>query len=170
MALGNIRLFENDQFGAIGSRRYQTQANTTVINPGEPVSRALGSNYVTAMATNKPVAGTDYLVGIASGPKVSTQTTTADGIVDVIPLTPNQIWGIAPKVAATWGIGTGTAVVQATYNALVGTRVLIDLTSGVYTLLAADSANNGCIVENLDITKVPNTVAFSFRAQINSNQ
>lgn len=62
---------------------------------------------------------------------------------------------IAPKVAATWNT-------QAKYNALVGARVLIDLTAGVYTILAADGAGNGCIVEYLDISKYPGMVAFSW--------
>lgn len=56
---------------------------------------------------------------------------------------------------------------QAEYDALVGARVLIDLTAGSYTLLASDSANNGCVVEPLDISLFPGKVAFSIRAGAN---
>ena len=56
---------------------------------------------------------------------------------------------------------------QAEYDALVGARVLLDLTSGTYTILATDSANNGCVVEPLDISRFPNKVAFSIRAGAN---
>jgi hypothetical protein len=52
---------------------------------------------------------------------------------------------------------------QSEYDALVGKRVLIDLTTGSYTILATDSANNGCVVQPLDISKQPGKVAFSFR-------
>ena len=56
---------------------------------------------------------------------------------------------------------------QSEYDALVGARVLLDLTAGVYTILATDGANNGCVVMPLDISKYPNKVAFTFRAGCN---
>ena len=76
--------------------------------------------------------------------------------MQVTPLVPGVTYLIAPKVAATWDT-------QAEYDALVGARVLLDLTAGAYTILAADGATNGCVVEPLDISKYPGKVAFSIR-------
>ena len=111
------------------------------------------------MATNKPVVATDYLAGISTS--VSTDTVAAAGYVMVQPLLPGQVWLIAPKVAATWNT-------QAEYDALIGKRVLIDLTAGVYTILAADGATSGCVIEYLDVSKHPGKVAFSFRAGVSA--
>lgn len=127
---------------------------TTTILAGEPVSKALGAAVVTTMATNKPVVGTDYLAGIAT--TTSTETATAAGTVDVTPISNAYVWLISPKVPATFAT-------QSAYNALVGARVLLDKTNGVYTILAADSANNGCVIENLNIATTPAKVAFTFR-------
>ena len=86
----------------------------------------------------------------------STETATLDGTVEVQPIAPGIIYLIAPKVAATWNT-------QAKYNALVGARVLIDVTSGKLTILAADGSTYGCVIENLNIQQYPGLVAFSIR-------
>lgn len=125
---------------------------TASINPGEPVQKLAGAAGASQFPNNGPTT-TIRIMGVAAS--VSTETAAAAGTVDVIPANPGQLWLIAPKVATTWNT-------QAKYNALVGSRVLIDLTAGVYTLLAADGAGNGCIVEFLDISKYPGMVAFSF--------
>lgn len=62
----------------------------------------------------------------------------------------------APKTSATWDT-------QSEYDALVGARITIDLTSGTYSMDASDGATNGCVVEPLDIAKYPGKVRFSFR-------
>lgn len=157
MSIGNITVLAEGSFGNRGSTRFGCAANTTVINPGEPVAKTLGNstgNVVTAAATNFPVVGTDYLAGVATS--TSTQTASVAGVVDVMKVGTDMIFVIAPKVAATWDT-------QAEYDALVGARVLLDLTTGVYTILASDSANNGCVVQPLDISKYPSKVAFTFR-------
>lgn len=136
-----------------GALTYSVASGTTAsINAGEPVEKLAGAANVKALVTNSPTA-TNRIVGVASS--VSNETSTASGVVQVIPATNGQIWMIAPKVAATWAT-------QSAYNALVGSRVLIDLTTGIYTILAADGAGNGCIVEYLDISKYPGQVAFSW--------
>ena len=155
MALGNITILDQSTMAGIGARPQQVQANSTTIYAGEPVAKALGAQYVTAMATNKPVVGTDYLAGVAA--TTSTQTATADGVVSVYPIVPGVQYLIAPNAPASWDT-------QAEYDALVGDRVLLNLTTGVYTILATDSATNGCVVENLDVFKYPGKVAFSFRS------
>ena len=154
MAKGDILVHKNTAFGEPGSKICNVAAGATAINVGEPVLRALGAGVVTAMATNKPVVATDYLEGIAASN--STQTASVAGTVEVIPLIPGTIYKMKPKVAATWDT-------QAEYDALVGYRVLIDLTAGSYTILAADGATSGCVIEPLDVAKNPGYVAFSFR-------
>lgn len=155
MALGNITLYSEGSFGYPGDEEYLVAAGAVgSILPGEPVSKALGAAVVTAMATNKPVVGTDYLAGIAS--TTSTDTVAAAGVVRVTKMLPGMTYLIAPNVAGTWDT-------QAKYDALVGARVLLDLTGGVYTILAADGATNGCVVETLNIAKFPGKVRFSIR-------
>lgn len=154
MATGDIIPFESanssKQGGAI---KYAVQSGTTAsIKAGEPVQKIAGTAYVTQMLTNSPTT-TNRQVGVAAS--ASNETSSADGTVDVIPSAPGQIWLIKPKVAATWNT-------QAKYNALVGTRVLIDLTTSTFTILASDSASNGCIIEWLDVGTYPGYVAFSF--------
>mgnify|MGYP007071057837 CR=1 FL=1 len=90
----------------------------------------------------------------------STQTASVAGTVDVIPAAPGQLWLISPKVAA------GFTDSQTNYNTQVGKRVLIDLTSSVYTILAVDGASQGCIVEWNDLSRYPGKVAFSFSSLV----
>lgn len=136
-----------------GSQKYAVAAGTVAsIKAGEPVQKLAGAARVTALLNNSPTA-TNRIVGVAAS--TSTETASTAGTVDVIPTAPGQLWLISPKVPATWDT-------QAEYNNLVGARVLIDLTSGSYTLLAADGAGNGCIVEYLDVALYPGKVAISF--------
>lgn len=161
MSAGNIQFLDMAQFGSIGSRKYAVAAGTTSsINPGEPVAKALGAPTVSATATNTPVVATDFLAGIST--TTSTETANAAGSVEVMPMIPGVVYLIAPKVAATWDT-------QAEYDALVGDRVLFDLTSGVYTILATDNAANGLVVEPLDINIYPGKVAFTIRAAVAYN-
>ena len=127
------------------------------ILPGEPVTKVAGAAGVLAMLTNSPTT-TNRIVGIATAQ--SNETASVDGTVEVLPAIPGQRFLIAPKVAATWNT-------QAKYNALIGARVLIDHTAGVYTILASDGASNGCVVEYLDIARYPGLVAFSWNAIVN---
>lgn len=155
MTLGDITILaQASSQGGRGSRLYNVAAGATAIYAGEPVIRALGATSVTVMLTNSPVVATTYVVGIAE--TTSTHTASAAGTVQVYPTTNQTTWLIAPKVAATFDT-------QAEYDALVGARVLIDLTSGVYTILAADGATYGCVIQPLDVAKYPGKVAFSFR-------
>ena len=154
MATGDIRVLDAGAFGQQGSKVCNVAASATLIYPGEPVIRDVGGIVVYPMATNSPVVSSDYVAGIAT--TTSTNTSVSAGTVGVMPLVPGVIYGIKPNSAAAWDT-------QAEYDALVGKRVLIDLTTLKYTILASDSANNGCVVEALDIKRTPNTVAFSIR-------
>lgn len=103
---------------------------------------------------------TDYLVGIAVSE--STQTASAAGSVLVMPLVPGTTYIAAPLTAASYDT-------QAEYDALVGKRVLFDLTSGTYTIGHTDGATNGLVVAALDISKYPGKVAFFIRNGVDSN-
>jgi hypothetical protein len=158
MAVGDITIYEQSTIQLNGAKKANVAAGATTINPGEPVAATLGGTTVTALATNKPVVGTDYMSGIAMS--TSTQTASVAGTVDYLPLQPGLVYMISPKAPTSWDT-------QSEYDALVGKRVLLDLTTGSYTILASDSANNGCVVAPLDIAKYPGKVAFSIRSAVN---
>jgi hypothetical protein len=151
---GDITIKDQSVMAGIGARKFLVAASATLIYPGEPVTKALGAAVVTPMATNKPVVATDFLAGIAA--TESTNTAGAAGEVWVYPLVPGVIYLMKPNSAAAFDT-------QAEYDALVGDRVLIDLTAGEYTILATDGATSGCVIEALDVAKYPGMVAFSFR-------
>jgi hypothetical protein len=155
MALGDITIYGEGAFGYPGSTNFATATATAqAIKAGEPVAKALAGTVVTALATSKPVVGTDYLAGIAA--TSSTETATLTGTVQVTKMTDGVTYLIAPKTAASWDT-------QAEYDALVGARVTFDLTTGVYTINATDASGNGLVVEPLDISKYPGKVRFSIR-------
>lgn len=154
MAIGDITILEQTNSMGRGGRVYNVALGATTINAGEPVYHTLGTTSVITGGTSQPVVNTDYFAGIAL--TTSTQTTTANGSVSVLPIVMGTTYLIAPKTAATWAT-------QLAYNDLVGKRVLIDLTAGSYTLLATDNSTYGCVVMPLDISKYPGKVAFAFR-------
>lgn len=160
---GDITPYNDSAFGIQGSVQHQVAASAgaPAINPGEPVNKTLGNQYVITQPTSGQAVATNFMAGIAT--TLSSESTTLDGIVNVTPLQDGQIWLIAPATAATWNT-------QAKYNALVGSRVLIQKSTtgntGVYTILAADGSTNGCVIENLNITQYPGKVAFSFRSAL----
>jgi hypothetical protein len=164
--LGDIQVYDNGAFGYPGADTYNVASGVvSSIKAGEPVMKLLGDPSVVAMTTNMPNTGSAFLVaGIAE--TTSTDTASAAGIVKVLKMVEGQSFLIAPKVAATWDT-------QSEYDALVGDRVLLDLTGTLaagtqtYTILAADSANYGCVVLPLDVQKYPNKVRFAFRNAVN---
>jgi hypothetical protein len=160
--LGDIQIYDAGAFGSPGDVEYAVAAGTVKekIKAGEPVAKALGGFVVTAMATNSPSVGTNFIAGIAT--TTSTDTVAAAGTVKVMKMRPGQSFLIAPNVAATWNT-------QAKYDLLVGDRVFIDLTgtaalgTATYTILASDDTYGGCVILPLDIQKYPNMVRFAFR-------
>lgn len=166
MAIGDVQIYKDGAFSPIGARRYVVAKSGTTIKPGEPVNKTVttvaGANLATAVIpaiTLSPSAGTTFIIGIASGPgAASTNTSTAAGVVDVIPCVSGVIYLCAPLTSTLWDT-------QAEYDALVGTRVLFDLTSSTYTITTVHTFNafNGLIVEPLDIARYPGKVAFSVR-------
>ena len=154
MAQGDIKFLTSTTFGLHAAQSYQCEANTAVILPGEPVVLNTGArNYVLAASDGDGVIGTDVLIGIAEN--TSTQTATVDGKVSVHTFVP----GIEYRAAAKSAAAVDT---QAEYDLLVGKRVVLDLTGGVYTIdtAAADSASNAILIRDLDIQNYPGQVAF----------
>jgi hypothetical protein len=161
--LGDIIIYQQASAqGGRGAKRLNVAASATIINAGEPVVMVAGASAVVAGATNLiavpspfvpySVSGTG-LVGIAE--TSSTNSASLAGYVDIVPVSSQTIYLINANASAS--VNT-----QAKYDALVGSRVLIDLTTGKYTLLTTDSALNGCVIQSLDIFKFPGKVAFSF--------
>jgi len=183
MALGDITFLATQVApGGRGSRLFNVAAGTPIL-AGEPViglatTKAPGLPVVTvgpfpSVQTN-PTTSSAYVVGIAA--TNSTNTTTVSGSVYVNPVNSEDTWIISPAVAATFGVGT--TLTQSTYDALVGSRVLIqsgagnlayvaNTNAGTYSLLATDSANNGAVVAAIDISRYPGKVAFRFRDSVN---
>ena len=158
MAIGDILVLEQTSEMGRGSRLYNVAASATLIYPGEPVMvTALGDVVVLKADNNFPVVATDFVVGIAQ--TTSTNTASLAGTVEVLPMNSATTYLIAPKVALTF--------TQATYDAIVGKRYLIDLTAGAFTMLAADGATYGCVIQPLDFLKYNGKVAFAFRAGSN---
>ena len=177
MAANDITIFDDGTY-LPGSKRYKVvKGRTSAINVGELVVKIRGSAYVTAWtpggaaSSAKPSIGTDFLVGLSTS--TSTETNTANGVVDVMPVVTGMTFLCSPDVAATWDT-------QAEYDALVGDRVLLAYSStGVFTVLASDyggtdttaraATGSGVIVEPLDIVVHPGKVRFSLAQRLMYN-
>lgn len=167
MALGDLTILEQNQISGRGGRLYNVAAGTPIY-AGDPVQiRVVGNVSVEPSLNSTPIvsnsAGTEGLfVGVAT--TNSTNTATAGGSVYVMPQNSGITYLISPATAASWDT-------QAEYDALVGKRVLLQNsvtvsstpTGGTYTLLASDSALNGCSVQAMSILEHPGKVAIAFR-------
>lgn len=160
MATGDLTYYRA-RLADKGAIVYNVAAGTPIY-AGEPVQVDLAGTVVYPAITSTPVVGTSYYAGIAA--TNSTNTASVAGTVDVNPISAADVILGKPDTAASWDT-------QAEYDALVGSRVLIKNsvsvtatpTSGTYTILATDSANNGCVVVPLNVFKVPGKVAFCIR-------
>lgn len=167
MAQGDLIIVEQNQITGRGGRLYNVAAGTPIY-AGEPVQvRAVGGIVVEPNLTSTPVcsasAGVEGLfAGVAT--TNSTNTTAAAGTVYVMPVNSGITYLGNPDAPTSWDT-------QAEYDALVGKRVLLKNsvsvtatpTSGTYTVLASDSANNGCTVQAMNIAEHPAKVAIAFR-------
>lgn len=164
MALGDITLVSDADGSTMGggSQPFQVVLGGTppAINAGEPVSKVLGSQYVIIMPNAKPVVADANTVGVSAS--TSTETSAADGTVQVIPIDEKKTWSITPQTAATYGVGATPN--QTTYNALVGARVVFQVTSGTWKILATDSSGNGLVIAASNVATNVGKVNFSFRA------
>ncbi len=168
MAKGDFVGLEQGIMTGRGGRLYNVAAGTAIL-AGEPVSnKAVADVAVGPMGNNLPIcstsAGVEGLhVGIAA--TNSTNTLTAAGTVLVTPINSSIVYLGNPDTAASWDT-------QAEYDALVGKRVVIKNSTtvgaapqnvGSYTVLASDSANNGVVVQAMNIAEHPAKVAIAFR-------
>jgi len=162
MAKNDITIFDDATYMP-GAKRFKVASGTTSsINAGELVRKSLGQPYVSAWTIGvaasalAPEVTTDVLAGLSM--TTSTETASAVGEVDVLPIAPGVTYLCSPNDATQWNT-------QAKYDALVGDRVLLNyaVTTGVFTVLHTDGSFNGCVVEPLDIIKHPGKVRFSLR-------
>lgn len=131
MAKGNIKVHKAQGYLNLPTERWQTEAAATAILAGEPVKlKVAGSPYVIPVADAEPIIGTTTaVIGVAATD--STQTASADGFVMVYPAElPGVIYKAKAKTAST--VDTLSEL-----NALCGDNVVLDLTTGVYTVDAA---------------------------------
>ncbi len=167
MALGDIMIHRESSFGTPGARKMAVAAGAvSTIKAGELVLKTPGNAYVTVWTASnsaKPVVGTDYLAGYSTS--TSTDTATADGSVNIISDFSGIVFLGNADVASTAGYNTTTGVVtQSTYDALVGKRVLLKTSAaGVQTLLIADGATSGLVIEPMDVVTYPGKIAFSIK-------
>ena len=121
---------------------FVVKQGVAAINPGEPVKilpAGVGQYYVVPLADADGTVRSMYFVGIAA--KASTQTSSADGSVEVYLDQPGTIYALKAKT-------TAAADTQAEIDSRLFYRLVIDLTSSKYTLddPAADSQLNAFIV------------------------
>lgn len=170
MALGDFTVLEQFTEMGRGGRLYNVAAGTPIL-AGEPVQNlAVGDVAVIPGRTSIPVVGTSGVEGLFVGIAAtnSTNTTTAAGTVYVTPVDSGITYLCAPATAASWDT-------QSEYDALTGKRVLIqnnafvgysytaNSNAGTYSILASDSAANGCVVQAMNILEHPGKVAVAFR-------
>lgn len=157
MAFNDIRLADGDGGTQVPTRVWQAEAAATAMLAGEPVkAKVAGSKYAIPLADAEPVIGTTTaVIGICKS--ASTQTASADGVVEVFEPNEGVLYSARAKSAAA-------ADTQAEIDALVGKRVVLDLTAGVYTVdtAAADAATNGILIMGGDFTH--STIFFFIRS------
>ena len=176
MALGDITFYSKDNgTGYPGDMNYVVATSTSAptILSGEPVAKALGTGLVTALASSKPLIGTDYLVGIAASTSNEITSGAVNGTVSVTPIDEPITYLVSTLATSTYfSVNPTGATAQAIYDGMVGSRVTFARTGGVggnqyggvYTINSTDSSNNGLVVESLDIQKYPGKVRFSIRS------
>lgn len=182
MALGDITIYSKDNGnGYPGDIPYPVATATTVptIMSGEPVTRAAGATNPTALASGGPlIAGgpgaVTPLLGIAATTSSETTSGSVYGSVSVTPIDESVTFLVSTLATSTYFGSNATGLVfpnQATYDAMVGSRVTLARTGGVgasqlggvYTINGTDGSANGLVVEELDVTKYPGKVRFSIR-------
>ncbi len=138
MAKGDIDFQDVSGKNVVSTKRYQTETGATAILVGEPVKlKTAGSPFVIPLATTEPIIGTTtQVIGIAASD--STETASADGVVDVYIPDSSVVW----RARATTPANIDTKV---KLDALQNDRVVFTLAAGIFTVdeNAADGATKG---------------------------
>ncbi len=182
MALGDITIYSKDNGnGYPGDVNYPvvTAATTPTILSGEPVTRAAGAAYPTALASGTATSFYPVIAGgpIALQPLLGVAASTSDestsgpvnGNVSVTPIDEPVTYLISTLATSLFFGNPATS--QIIYDQKVGYRTTLNRIGGTgasqlggtYYINASDASAGGLIVESLDITKFPGKVRFSFR-------
>ena len=146
MSRGDIKIVDSGGKNVVPVRRFITKSGQGAILAGEPVrtsradpAPAAGKGfYAVALYDNEPVADQHYFLGIAAAD--STETSSADGVVEVYLDLPGTLYAIKPTTA-------GNANTQAELDSVLFYRAVFDVTSSKFTItLEADSAKNALIL------------------------
>lgn len=136
MSLGNVSVIDPGGLNLPPARPWPVAAAATTINAGEPCK--LSSTYAVPSADAEPVTSAPTFLGIAQS--TSTQTSSVDGSVDVMPVIPGVVYACKAKSSAAFDTA-------AEIQALIGALVLFDLTSSTYTVDTASAAStNGLVI------------------------
>jgi hypothetical protein len=188
LALGDITIYSKDNGnGYPGDINYVVGTATTVpqILSGEPVTKAVGNSFAVALASG---TGASYYPVVAGGPvalqpilgvaATTSNETTSGNVMGAVSVTPidEPVTYLVSTLATSLFFGlnaTGTAgnSPQAVYDSTVGYRTTFNRVGGsgasqlggTYYINCSDASAGGLIVEELDITKFPGKVRFSFR-------
>jgi len=137
MAINDIKVQDVGGLASLPTTTHLVSASATIIYPGEPVKlTAQSSGAATAcvkLADGDGVIGTTtQILGIAAGQ--STNTASVDGTVEVF--RPIQSTIFRAKAKSSTAANTAAKI-----TALLGAMCLIDLTSSVFTIDTAVTAN-----------------------------
>lgn len=136
MNTADIRIQDPAGLNVVPTYQWQTKAANTPINPGEFVKVDLthAIPYVTIIADADGTSGSN-LVGLCKSK--DTVVTATDGVVDVYMPLPGIIYSAKAKSSTL-------ANTAALILALIGKRVIFDVTSSVFTVDtgATDDKNN----------------------------
>lgn len=132
--LGDVSVIGPSGQNLPSSRTWRTEAASTVINAGEPVTvGGTNNHYAIAAVDTDPVTANATFAGIAMS--TSTQTASLNGVVDVLPPVPGLVYSCKAKTASTFDT-------DAEILAVLNFSVAFDLTSSVYTVDVAGAGNN----------------------------
>lgn len=140
---GDVRI-QDSVFANVPTVRWNTKAAATALNPGEVCKLDIGGNgiqYAKLIADADGTTSQNILGIVKGGPSKSggdSVTASADGQVDVYLPLPGVVYAAKAKTSTL-------ANTDALIAALIGKRVIFDVTAGVITVdtANADAATNG---------------------------
>ncbi len=157
MAKGDIRIKSPGGLSDVPTRTYQVSKGATAIYTGEFVKFDGSAVVPTNMVIKLTDADTATITWLGLAASDSTQTTAANGTVDVYDNLPGIVYEAKCKTVASCNT---TAEIEA----LIGTRLLIDLTGTTFTI---DEAATPALVNQLYVVggdSVANTLWFKIRS------